>query len=82
MAQLVTRIDDALVWEIDAMVAAGEVASRSEAVRLALIELIGRRRRERIGAEIVAAYCAHPQDEQEVGWSDVATRRMIADEPW
>ena len=82
MTQLVTRVDDELVREIDQMVAAGEVASRSEAVRVALLDLIDRRRRERIGTQIVEAYRTRPQDEHEVGWSDDATSRMIAQEPW
>jgi Arc/MetJ-type ribon-helix-helix transcriptional regulator len=34
MAQFVTRLDDRLVEQVDALVAAGVVGNRSEAVRL------------------------------------------------
>ena len=51
-------------------------------MRVALAQLIERHRRRQIGARIVAGYRARPQDEAEVGRSDDATVRMIADEPW
>lgn len=82
MAQLVTRVDDALLAEVDRLVAEGSVESRSDAVRLALRQLIERRRREEIGRSIADEYRARPQVESEVGWSDAATIAMIADEPW
>jgi Arc/MetJ-type ribon-helix-helix transcriptional regulator len=82
MAQLVTRIDEALARDVDELVATGVVASRSEAVRLGLIELLRRVRREQVGRAIVAGYQAKPQTEAELGWADTATVRMIGDEPW
>jgi len=82
MAQLVTRVDDDLAAAVDELVAAGAVASRSEAVRLGLQGLVDRHRRAQIGARIVAGYRSHPQQEAEVGWADAASARMIADEPW
>ena len=82
MPQLVTRIDDGLAEALDELVAAGVVASRSEAVRLGLVELVGRYRRQQVGARIVEGYRAKPQSEAEVGWADAATVQMIADEPW
>ena len=82
MAQFVTRIDDELAREVDRLVREGVVRSRSEAVRTGLEELIDRHRRRGIGEAIVAGYTRTPQSEDELGWSDDATRRMIADEPW
>lgn len=82
MPQLVTRIDDDLARAVDDLVADGVVASRSEAVRVALRHLLDRRRRDEVGARIVAGYRAEPQRSAESGWSDVATAQMIADEPW
>ena len=82
MAQLVTRVDEALLAEIDRLVAAGSVASRSEAVRVALRQFIDRRRRRDIGDAIAAEYAARPQTAAEVGWSDAATVAMIEEEPW
>ena len=82
MAQLVTRVDDALLAQIDRLVAEGSVASRSEAVRTALHQLIERRQRAAVGQAIVDEYAARPQTASEVGWSDSATIAMIAEEPW
>lgn len=82
MAQLVTRVDDRVVEQLDELVHQGLVASRSEAVRLALAALIDGHRRHRIGLEMVEAYRRLPQSEAELGWADEATRRMIAEEPW
>jgi len=82
MAQLVTRVEDALASAVDELVAAGVVASRSEAVRVGLERLVDRYRRDRIGACIVEGYRAQPQANPEVGWADESSVRMIADEPW
>jgi Arc/MetJ-type ribon-helix-helix transcriptional regulator len=82
MAQLVTRVDDGLAAAVDGLVAAGVVASRSEAVRLGLERLVDRFRRDEIGARIVEGYRSLPQSEAEVGWADESSARMIAEEPW
>jgi Arc/MetJ-type ribon-helix-helix transcriptional regulator len=82
MSQFVTRIDDRLTRAVDDLVEAGVVASRSEAVRRGLEELVDWHRRRRLGERIVDAYARTPQTEHEVGWADEATRQMIADEPW
>ncbi|HWE68984.1 MAG TPA: ribbon-helix-helix domain-containing protein, partial [Acidimicrobiales bacterium] len=65
MAQLVTRVDDRLVEEIDALIADGRVNNRSEAVRLGLERLIDEYRRTRIGVEIAEAYRLQPQTDEE-----------------
>ncbi|HUS62813.1 MAG TPA: ribbon-helix-helix domain-containing protein [Acidimicrobiales bacterium] len=82
MAQLVTRVEDVLAAAVDELVAAGVVASRSEAVRLGLERLVDRHRREQIGARIVDGYRSMPQTDAELGWVDAASVRMIAEEPW
>jgi Arc/MetJ-type ribon-helix-helix transcriptional regulator len=82
MAQLVTRVDDDLAAAVDELVAAGVVASRSEAVRLGLERLVERYRRGQVGARIVEGYQRIPQSDAEVGWADESSVRMIADEPW
>jgi hypothetical protein len=43
---------------------------------------VDRHRRRRIGEAIVEGYRRHPQTEEEIGWADEATVRMIAEEPW
>jgi metal-responsive CopG/Arc/MetJ family transcriptional regulator len=82
MAQLVTRVDDRLLAEVDSLVAAHVVASRSDAVRVGLAGLIDQHRRERTGAEIVAAYKRTPQTEEELAGLDAATRALVLEEPW
>lgn len=82
MAQLVTRVDDELVAAIDELVAAGAVASRSDAVRRGLEVLIDQARRARTADAIVSGYRAVPQTEDEWGWADELTVRMIGEEPW
>jgi Arc/MetJ-type ribon-helix-helix transcriptional regulator len=82
MAQLVTRISDDLLAEVDELVAEGVVESRSAAVRRGLRGLVDAHRRRRIGDAIVAGYQAQPQIASEIGWADEATVAMIGDEPW
>jgi metal-responsive CopG/Arc/MetJ family transcriptional regulator len=78
----VTRVDEGLLAEIDRLLADGSVASRSEAVRVALRQFVERRRRRQVGEAIAADYAARPHTEAEVGWSDAATVAMIEQEPW
>ncbi len=82
MAQLVTRVDEELAAAVDQLVAAGVVASRSEAVRLGLQRLVERHRRTQVGARIADGYQRIPQTEAEVGWADVSSIHMISEEPW
>lgn len=82
MTQLVTRVDHELLASVDRLIAEGEVANRSEAVRDGLRRLIDDTRRRRIGEAIVDGYRRTPQSDSEVGWTDAATAAMIAEEPW
>jgi Arc/MetJ-type ribon-helix-helix transcriptional regulator len=82
MAQLVARVDDAVIAAIDELVAAGVVASRSDAVRIGLQRLVDRHRRDQIGARIVASYVERPQEACDIGWADESSVRMITEEPW
>jgi len=82
MAQLVTRIDEDLAAELDALVAAGVVESRSDGVRRGLRALVDLHRRARVAQAIVAGYQARPQTDSEFAGVDDLTARMIADEPW
>lgn len=82
MAQMVTRMPEDLLDEVDELVAAGIVGSRSDAVRTALRELVASHRRRREAEATVDGYTRLPQTDEEVGWADEATHRMIAAEPW
>ena len=80
--QLVTRIDDRLAAELDALVADGTIASRSEAVRQSLEAWLDRIRRDRIGQAIVEGYRRVPQTSEELEWADAGAAEMIAEESW
>jgi Arc/MetJ-type ribon-helix-helix transcriptional regulator len=82
MAQLVTRLDERLLAEVDALVDKGLVGSRSEAVRVGLERLVDQSRRQEVGAAIVEAYTRQPQTPQELAGIDEATRALVDEEPW
>ena len=82
MAQLVTRVNDRLVAQIDDLGAKGAVASRSEAVRVGLERLVHQHRRRETGAKTVQGYRRHPQTDDELAGLDQATRALIAEDPW
>ncbi len=82
MTQLVTRINQDLVAQIDDLVERGVFASRSEAVRRGLLHLLDEQARQHTAAAIIEGYNRLPQTQEDVGWSDEATTRMIGDEPW
>ncbi|HVA23355.1 MAG TPA: ribbon-helix-helix domain-containing protein [Chloroflexota bacterium] len=82
MTQLVTRVNDELVAQVDSLVSQGVVASRSEAVRAGLLVLVDRHRRRSIGAQIVEAYRREPQTREELAGLDEATTALVAEEPW
>lgn len=82
MTQLVTRIDDELAGLVDKLIAEGVVESRSDAVRRGLHVLIDQHDRRRTAEAIISGYQSHPQTAEEVGWADIATVRMIGEEPW
>jgi Arc/MetJ-type ribon-helix-helix transcriptional regulator len=82
MAQFVTRLEDSLADRVDSLVAAGVLASRSEAVRIGLERLTDELERERIGQVIVEGYKRVPQTEEELAWADEAFERMLEEESW
>ncbi len=51
ITQLVTRIDDEMADAIDALIASGEFASRSDVVREGVARLVDERRRRAIGEQ-------------------------------
>ena len=82
MAQLVTRVDDQLLADVDALVSQGVAATRSDAVRLGLEALVEHQRRTQIGQAIVDGYSRNPQNGEELAGLDEATRALIEEEPW
>ena len=82
MTQVVTRVPEDVLRELDKLVESGDFESRSDAVREALLQLIDKHRREQIGRQIVEGYKRIPQTDGEVLWAESATRAMIEEEPW
>ena len=82
MPQLVTRLDAGLLAAVDRLVADGVVASRSDAVRLGLEQLIEGVRRAGIAAAIVEGYRRTPQTTDELRRADEGLHALLAEEPW
>ena len=61
---------------------AGGRASRSEAVRIGLEELVDRLEPERIGRQIREAYERMPQTDEELEGADGAFEEMLEEESW
>ena len=82
MTQLVIRVEDDLVRQVDRLIEKGAVSSRSDAVRRGLRVLVDLERRRSVAEAIVEGYRRQPQAEDESGWNNETTRDMIAEEPW
>lgn len=82
MAQVVTRLDDGLLADVDALVSEGVAATRSDAVRLGLEALVEQHRRQQTARAIVEAYQRCPQGDEELAGLDEATRALVEEEPW
>ncbi len=80
--QLAIRIAEELAEGLDDLVKGGRFATRTEAVRAAIGELIERERRAAIGAAIVLGYEKHPETAEELQMADGNLRRLIVEEPW
>jgi Arc/MetJ-type ribon-helix-helix transcriptional regulator len=82
MTQLVTRLDNELLAQVDSLVVQGVVANRSEAVRLGLRTLVDMHNRRWTGQRIAEAYRRQPQTDTELAGLDESTRALIEEEPW
>lgn len=82
MPQLVTRLDAGLLAAVDRLIADGVVASRSDAVRLGLEQLIEGVRRGGIAAAIVEGYRRTPQTADELRRANEGLHALLAEESW
>ena len=82
MVQLVTKVDDRLADAVDQLIAKGEFASRSEAVRVGLQRVVDESRRAGTAAAILAGYRRVPETADELAQARAATIAMIGEEPW
>ena len=80
--QFAIRMNDQLARSLDELVESGRFATRAEAVRAAIEQLLDAERRREIGKRIVEGYIATPQTEAEVAAATEAGIRAIHEEPW
>ena len=79
--QLAVRLPDAMVKEVDRLVAAGRYESRTDAVRVALERLLDEVRRQDVDEAIVRGYERVPDGPVD-NWVEAATEALVKDEPW
>ena len=82
MGQIAVRLPEPLEKELDALVSAGAYATRAEAVRAGIEQLLDRHRRRAIGAAIAEGYQRMPQTDADEAAARTAALRSIAEEPW
>jgi Arc/MetJ-type ribon-helix-helix transcriptional regulator len=80
--QLALRIPDELAGRLSQLVTEGRYATRTEAVREAIAELLTREERRRVDRAIVAGYRRVPPGAEEEVWAEASGREFIAEEPW
>jgi Arc/MetJ-type ribon-helix-helix transcriptional regulator len=80
--QLALRIPDKLAKELDMLVSNGRFATRTEAVRSAINDLVERERRAGVGEAVAAGYRQVPETDEELETAEQNLRRLISEEPW
>ena len=80
--QFAIRMSDELAGSLDALVSIGRFATRAEAVRTAIEQLLDGERRHEIGRRIVRGYTDVPQTDAEVAAATEAAVLSIEEEPW
>ncbi len=80
--QVAVRLDDELLQQLDWLVVRCSFENRAEALRSALGELARREREREIDEQIVAAYTAMPQTEEELEWAGSRGFPGLPDEDW
>ncbi|HEX5936417.1 MAG TPA: ribbon-helix-helix domain-containing protein [Actinomycetota bacterium] len=80
--QIAVRIPNALIADLDGLVASGRFETRADAVRAALESLLDAERRAELGRRIVEGYRRVPQDDVDVAAAGTAAATSIDEEPW
>jgi Arc/MetJ-type ribon-helix-helix transcriptional regulator len=80
--QFAIRMSDDLARSLDELVANGRFATRAEAVRAAIEQLLDSERRRELGRRIVKGYMDAPQSDEEVAAATRAAISSIEEEPW
>jgi Arc/MetJ-type ribon-helix-helix transcriptional regulator len=79
--QFAIQMSDDLARSLDELIESGRFATRAEAVRVAIEQLLDKERRRELGRRIVKGYSDAPQSDAEVA---EATRAAISsiEDPW
>jgi Arc/MetJ-type ribon-helix-helix transcriptional regulator len=80
--QITVRLPKELIEELDGMIERGRFASRTEAVRVALEDLMAETREAELDDAIVAGYRAVPDDDEFDAMAMANARAMVEEEPW
>ena len=80
--QFAIRMSDELASSLDELVSSGRFATRAEAVRAAIEQLLDAEHRREIARQIVQAYTDVPQTDREVAAATESAVRSIEEEPW
>jgi Arc/MetJ-type ribon-helix-helix transcriptional regulator len=80
--QFAIRMSDELAGSLDELVSSGRFATRAEAIRTAIEQLLETEHRHEIGRRIVQGYTDAPQTDAEVAAATQAAVRSIEEEPW
>ncbi len=82
MTQIAVKLPDALVRELDELVAQGLFSSRSSAVRRAVEMIVSGRRRDALEEAYARGYRQAPESESELAEARRLATQAIDDEPW
>jgi len=82
MTQIAVKLPDALVRELDELVAQGLFPNRSTAVRRAVEAIVTGQRRDVLEQAYADGYRRAPESESEVAEAKRLAKQAIDDEPW
>jgi Arc/MetJ-type ribon-helix-helix transcriptional regulator len=82
MTQIAVKLPDALVRELDELVAQGHFPNRSSAVRRAVEAIVAGRRRDIAERAYGDGYAQKPESDAELAEARRLAQQAIEDEPW
>jgi len=82
MTTVAVRLPDEILTFVDELIAQGNYANRTEAVKAGLTAIIREYRGTAIDRQILAGYEASPETPGELAAARDSTRALIAEEPW
>lgn len=82
MTQIAVKLPDALVRELDDLVAQGVFPNRSLGVRRAIEAIVASQRREAVDRAFAQGYERRPESDAELAEARRLAEHAIHDEPW